>query len=288
MRENYGEIVKRILKSKYLKSHRETDSCVSSASPVSHEPESMDHYIHQPVYISICDEHHISASERKRASHSITSTESDPRISHHRHGHPSQMRYQSDSGKPIGCESMPSSHVYNTHFSAAQILLQDLPKEIQKRPDSPGVRVHRHIVSPSELESVRWEHNLDRQLEHRSVTSLHHKKELSGFLYGPTSLRLSTATVCEVSPSELFVPTSAAADRPDRQRNEIKISGRGSKRIAHMSDKEIKTQRQVIEHKLTPVNPTTQRLSPKNPRRGTTTCGTRDVRSELMKKMSKK
>ena len=178
VRENYGQIVKRILKSKYLKSCHESGTCVSSASPVSHEPKTIDHYVHhQPVSISRCDESHKLASERKRASLSIPSTESDSRIYHHRpvpskpfqggmtsipHGHPSQMRHQSESGEPIGCECMPSSHGYNTHFSVAQILLQDLPREINMRPVSPGVHVRGHIVSPSELESLRREHSLDR------------------------------------------------------------------------------------------------------------------------------
>lgn len=311
MRENYGEIVKRILKSKYLKSRRESDACVSSASPVSHKPKPIDNYVHQqPVSISKRDEHHKSTSEWKRASHNIAPTESDPKISHHRpvpskpfqggmtHIPPSQMQHQSDSGKPIGRECMPSSHGYNTPFSAAQFVLQDLPREIRKRPVSPCVCVQGHIVAPSELESVHREHSLDminripdrtEEVEHQSVISLHHKEELSDFIYRPTSLRLSTATVsdqCGVSPSELFVPT--ATHHLDGQRNEMKISGRGSKRIAHKSDREIKTQRQIIKHMLTPVNPTSQQLPPKNLRRRTTTDSTRDVRMELMKRMSKK
>ena len=99
-------------------------------------------------------------------------------------------------------------------------------------------------------------------------------------------MRLSTATVsdrCEVLPSELFVPT--AADHPDGERNEMKISGRGSKRIAHRGDRDIKTQRRVIGHKL---SPTSQQLPPKHVRGGTTTGSTRDIRMELVKRMSKK
>ena len=219
-------------------------------------------------------------------------------MTHIFYGHQSQVQHQSDSGIPIGCECLPSSHGYNTRCSAAQIVLQDLPREIKKRPVSPGVCIQSHIVSPSELESVPRELSVDminripdcaEEVEHQSIISMHHKEGSSDSMYRPTSWRLSTAAVsdqCEVSPSELLVPT--AADHPDGQRNEMKISGRGLKRVAHRSDREIKTQRQVIEHKLTPVNPTSLQLPPKNPRRGTTTASTRDIRMELMKRMSKK
>lgn len=292
-----------------MKSGHESDVRVSSASPVSCEPKPIDHYMHQqPVSVSKLKEHHRSVSEWKRESYNIALTECDPRMSHHQlasskplqggicripHGHSSKTRHRSDSGKPIYSECMPSSHGCNTHLSAAQIL-QDLPRE---RPVSP-VHVRGHNVTSSELESVHREHSLDvinripkhSELEHHSVFSLHHKKELSDMYhsYRPTSLRLSTVTVsdqCEVPPSEV-VPTTAV--HSDRQQNEMKISWRGSKRIAHKSDREIKTQRQVIEHKLTPVSPTSQQLTPKNLRKGTTTGSSRDIRTELMKRMSKK
>ena len=256
-----------------------------------------------------------SASEPRKTSH--INAPVDPRLSRRQvslspqgdttfllHGHPSQAitddsslalnqwlqrRHKPDLGNPRDQCMHTSSH---TQLSAAQILRQDSPTLVGERLTRSGIEAH---ISLSESGSGSREHDLGNRLPGHSETleahsniDLQHEKESSEhFPLRPSCLKFSAPIIH--SPSSVSpVRSGGSASSPNRERMEVKISGRETKRIAHKSDREIKIQREGIEHKLsTPISPTSHRPLYKQLRKGNTT-GSTNIRAELIKRLSKK
>lgn len=195
------------------------------------------------------------------------------------------------------CDRRPSDQGSHSHFSAAEILLQDSPSKTRERLTSVSEQFDA-LLSGSRSGDSGHQHPLKRPRLESDIDLQQERESSAGQQQRPNSLTLSTYSSSShslsVSPSPEFetslADNVASSSSSSRQRTEThNIPGRGKKRVAHKSDKDIKSQRQGIKHKLlTPVSPIHDAPPPKRPRKGSHTSNAKGIRADLLKKMSKK
>ncbi len=153
----------------------------------------------------------------------------------------------------------------------------------------------RHTVDSPHSSRIESEHSAHKQVKQARIESgVNRERESSMYILQqqqPTQLKLSSSTPsghsAHVSPG--LTPSMAGSSL---SRSHTSIIGKGRKRVAHKSEKEIKNQRQ--EHNVPPpVSPTLDPAPPsKRPRMRSTTGGSSSgskggIRADLLKKMTK-
>ena len=274
MKENHTEIAKRIFRTRYLKRQSdgtfcksivETSACLQQPSRdtsgftvVRYQIESKSDPKQTPVEISHAKPRTPQptlASVPVRHQHSDRESPADQSFS----CSPSLQRKE----KPLdmlGCKVLDLS--YHSNISAAQIL-----QEVPKMPGSKHVQL-----------------NLDIDKQSEDASSKTHCQR-------PTGLPISMSSTADSIVSHSSEVVSARVSNRVQgilspTKTETNIRGRGTKRLAHMSDREIEAHRQDIKHKILASASSPPPL--KRPRVSSTSSNRKGLRAELIKKMSKK
>ena len=289
VKENHAKIAERILKTQYK--HQADGTLCSSPGPSKNETIS---YLQQPSRVmsdSSVDRHHIE-SELKQSPIKIPSTK------------PWTPHQPSLASRPFSSSTSPVRHHLEKESAANHLLSLNLFMQRNNKPsDKPeyrasDLRVHSHVSAASILQQLPRKNeegkiNLDCSNHVQLVSGINiQSEEVSSKSHQqrPTSLpiSLSSIAVSDVSTSSEFV-SARVSDQilsPTERTSETNIRGRGTKRVAHMSNTDIKIRRQDIEHKL--LASASSPPAAKRPRISSTSSSRKGLRAELMKKMSKK
>ena len=280
---NHTAVVKRILKTRYLKSQVDGDHH-QSGSRNEQEPVAADHQQrHRTMSDSEGDrQHRKSVTEQGHVSHKTTPT--DPRTFRPQTV-PSQRSQGAATHSHVARQRDPGPTVERT--GASSYLMGGSPRRhtTDTLHSNQPERGHSDCRPEHSNKQVRFEPYVNQERE-SSASRLYQQR--------PTQLKLSTSTASghskHMSLSPDFSPRMAGHVHVTSSLSPNQQMSKGRKRVAHKSDKEIKSQRQAIEHKLsTPVSPTPGPAPPsKRPRMGSSTSSSGGIRADLMKKRTKK